>query len=469
MKVSLKSALGLAVAHLALLIALAVGLERTLRSLENQLSADTVRLIAREQANLVHERSVATLLYPDADSRRRLHERIEDLTVLSEVVTSLAVVDADGHVVASQDKQSHGQFAPAAQLFGSPPQSRLEQSGRRSFLSGGDYVVLVPLVEEGRIAGYLRVGLHSDRIASLYQEGRSRLLLLGLLGLAAAAAVAVFLQVELSRRAATIAAALEGQAPPQVSLAPADEFARVLRSASRVKSDLEEARRESERRGVQVGALAGILQVGVVVAGRELEVDYVSARARELVGSADETAFRAAWERLRPGLQRLAVRERLEPPRVPRAHTRGRARAQRARRASQARGTDRGLPRPAARPARSRGARGGRAPAAPARRPRPRLSHPGARAARAARSHDDQPRPAARHARKVDGESAHAGAATRRGAAPGAPPHQPVAAGDPHPDGAGKPAGAVRPQEDRWPTWSTCSCRRPGANPSRSR
>ena len=174
--------------------------------------------------------------------------------------------------MASQDKESHGQFAPAAQLFGWPPQSRLEQSGRRSFLRGGDYVVLVPLVEEGRMAGYLRVGLHSDRIASLYQEGRWRLLLLGLLGLAAVGAVAVFLQVELSRRAATIAAALEGKAPPQGSMAPADEFARVLRSASRVKSDLEEARRESERRGVQVGALARILQVGVVVAGRELQV-----------------------------------------------------------------------------------------------------------------------------------------------------------------------------------------------------
>ena len=313
MKVSLKSALGLAVAHLALLIALAVGLERTLRSLENQLSADTVRLIAREQANLVHERSVATLLYPDADSRRRLHERIQDLTVLSEVVTSLAVVDADGHVVASQDKESHGQFAPAAQLFGSPPHSRLEQAGRQSFLRGGDYVVLVPLVEEGRMAGYLRVGLHSDRIASLYQEGRSRLLMLGLLGLAAVGAVAVFLQVELSRRAATIAAALEGTAPPQDSLAPADEFARVLRSASRVKSDLEEARRESERRGVQVGALAGILQVGVVVAGRELHVDYSSARARELIGSRDEASFREAWDRLRPRLHRLLSDSSMSP------------------------------------------------------------------------------------------------------------------------------------------------------------
>ena len=174
-------------------------------------------------------------------------------------------------------------------------------------------MVLVPLVEEGRIAGYLRVGLHSDRIASLYQEGRSRLLLLGLLGLAAAAAVAVFLQVELSRRAATIAAALEGQAPPQVSLAPGTSSPACCAAPSRVKSDLEEARRESERRGVQVGALAGILQVGVVVAGRELEVDYVSARARELVGPAAETAFRAAWERLRPGLQRLVSESALGP------------------------------------------------------------------------------------------------------------------------------------------------------------
>jgi signal transduction histidine kinase len=313
MKVSLKSALGLAVAHLALLIALAFGLERTLRSLENQLSADTVRLLAREQANLVHERSVATLLYPDADSRRRLHERIEDLTVLSEVVTSLAVVDAAGRVVASQDKGSQGQFAPASELFGWPPQSRLEQSGRRSFLRGGDYVVLVPLVEEGRMAGYLRVGLHSDRIAALYEEGRFRLVLLGLIGLAAVGAVGVFVQVELSRRAATIAAALEGKAPPQGSIAPADEFARVLHSASRVKSDLEQARRESERRGVQVGALAQILQVGVVVAGRELHVDYVSARARELIGAADETAFRAAWEGLRPRLHRLLAESSMSP------------------------------------------------------------------------------------------------------------------------------------------------------------
>ena len=304
MKLGLKSALGLVVAHLALVGALAVGLERTLRSLEEGLAADTVRLLAREQANLVFERSVAALQFPDADSRRRLHERIEDLTVLSEVVTSLAVVDAKGRMVASETPEGRGRFAPAAQLFGNPPLSRLEASGPRSFLRGGDYTVLVPLVEKGAVAGYLRVGLHSERIASLFEQGRARLATYFGLGLVAVAALGAFLQVQLSRRAASIAAVLDGSPPRPAPIAPADEFARVLRRASRMKGDLDEARRESERRGLQVGALARILQVGVVVAGPGLEAEYVSARALELFGCEDEAAFRAAWHRLRPAFRR---------------------------------------------------------------------------------------------------------------------------------------------------------------------
>src|SRR5512143_239344 len=275
--------------------ALAVGLERTLRSLEEELSADTVRLLAREQANLVFERSVAALQYPDADSRRLLHERIEDLTVLSEGVTSLAVVDASGRVVASEAPDGNEQYAPAAALFGIPPASRLETPRRRAFLQGGDYVVLVPLVEAGKVAGYLRVGLHSERIAALYEQSRTRLVGLIAIGLAAVAALSVLLQVQLRRRAASIEAVLAGAEAPPRPVAPADEFARVIRSASRVKGDLEDARRESQRRGLQVGALARVLQVGVVVAGPDLEVDYVSARALELAGCEGEDAFRAAW------------------------------------------------------------------------------------------------------------------------------------------------------------------------------
>jgi signal transduction histidine kinase len=303
-KLGLKSALGLAVAHLLIVGALAVGLERTLRSLEDELATNTVRLLAREQANLVFERSVAALQFPDANSRRLLHERIQDLTVLSEVVTSLAVVDAGGQVVASEAADGPTQYVPAAGLFGNPPVSRLETPRRRAFLQGGDYVVLVPLVEGGTVAGYLRVGLHSERIAALYEQSRMRLVALIVLGLAAVAGLSVLLQVQLSRRAASIEAVLDGASAPPRPVAPTDEFARVILSASRVKGDLEEARRESLRRGLQVGALARVLHVGVVVVGPDLEADYVSARALELAGCADEEAFRAAWRTVAPELRR---------------------------------------------------------------------------------------------------------------------------------------------------------------------
>jgi len=312
MRLLVKGTLGLAVAYLVLLGAMAVGVERSLRSLEADLSSETVRLLAREQANLVIERSMETLRDPDADSRRRLHERIEDLTVLSEVVTSLSVVDEAGRVVASETPGQARHETPAMALFGMPPRPRLERSSS-VFRRGGDYLVLVPLLEGNELIGYLRVGLHSNSIAALYVQGRWRTVVLGALGLAAVGVLAALLQVQLSRRTATIAATLDGVAPPRGAIAAGDEFARVLRSASRVKGDLDEARRQSERRGLHVGALARLLRVGVVLVGRDLQPEYVSARARELCGCDGEAAFREAWRVLEPTLRRALD----EPPPSP--------------------------------------------------------------------------------------------------------------------------------------------------------
>ena len=222
MKLGLKSALGLAAAHLVLVIALAVGVEGSLRSLEETLSADTVRLLAGEQANLVFERSVAALRYPDADSRRRLHERIEDLTVLSEVVTSLAVVDAAGRVVASEVPEGRGRFAPAAQLFGDPPLSRLELR-RPEVLHEGRRLRGPRPARRGRrwpaTSGSGCTATGSPRSTSRADHG-SWPLGLGLVGVAVLGAV---LQVQLSRRAAAISSVLEGapgrrrRSPPPTS------------------------------------------------------------------------------------------------------------------------------------------------------------------------------------------------------------------------------------------------------------
>jgi signal transduction histidine kinase len=299
MKLGLKSTLGLFAGYFALIVAFALGLQTWLRSLEARLGDDTVRLIAREQANLVLERSLETLRYPDADSRRRLRERIRDLTLLSEVVSSLAVIAADGQVVESDDPLPQERFPTAREVLGQPPQARVDRLEPRSFLRGGDYVAYVPLTYGQELRGYLRIVLHSEQIASLYEQGRTSLMLLALLGLAGVGALGAFLQVQLARRAATITAVLEGRSPAP-SPASTDEFAHALQAANRVKGALDIARRETERRGQQMGALTHLLKVGVVLLRRGLEVDHVSRRALEIVGSPDQDAFLAWWDGVRP-------------------------------------------------------------------------------------------------------------------------------------------------------------------------
>jgi signal transduction histidine kinase len=306
MRLGLKNSLGLLAAYLLLMLAFGLGIHEWVGSVEERLNADTARLIAREHASLVFERSLETLQFPDAESRRRLRERIQDLTHLSEAVSSLTLVDRDGNVVESDDPGLYRHLPAALETVGDPPRARVERAGPRSFLRGGDYVVFLPLVDREQLTGYLRLVLHSERIAALYEQGRASLMRLALLGLAGVAALGAFLQVQLSRRAATIAAVLEGTRPAPTRMAQTDEFARALKAASHVKGALEDARRQSVRRDQQMGALAQLLKVGVVLVRRDFEVDYASDRARELLGCADEPAFRRAWDTLRPMLREAA-------------------------------------------------------------------------------------------------------------------------------------------------------------------
>jgi len=287
----------LALAYLGLLVLVALEVDRSLGVLERQLSSDTVEVLAREHANLVVERSIETLRDRSPGARRRLNERIEDLTALSQVVTSLAVVDRTGRVVAS-DEPGPQPESPA--VFGSPPQPRLARRAT-ALLGGGEYVVLVPLVEGGELVGHLRVSLHSDRVATLYQQSRWRAVVPGALGLAAIGVLGALLHVRRSRRADRLRVP-ERSIPPRARAA-GDDLARVLRHAGGANGELERARLQGARRGLDPRALARLLKVGVVLAGRDLRPEQVSARALELCGCADEASFRAAWRALEPVLR----------------------------------------------------------------------------------------------------------------------------------------------------------------------
>src|SRR5215468_6426212 len=299
MRLALKSSLFLLLGYTALVAAFALGLDRWLRGFENVVIVHSARLVAAEKAALLSDRSADALLLGDPASRALLHERIQDIALLSEVVSSISVMDAEGTIVAS-DRLSVGEKRPApAAVFGEG-RPDVRARGAERFLNGGDYVVDLPLRQEGRLLGYVEVALHDERLAGLYRQAQKRLLVATLAGLGGVLALGALLQLQIQHRASSITRTLEEAVDPR----PAghgrreDEFGRALQAAGRVKSALNEARRETSRLQESFGALARAFRMGLLMLRRRQEVDFANPRALELFGAPSLEALQPLWRRL---------------------------------------------------------------------------------------------------------------------------------------------------------------------------
>ncbi|MET0554500.1 MAG: ATP-binding protein [Vicinamibacteria bacterium] len=305
MRLGVKASLLLSAGYVLLLAAFALGVDRWLRTFEEATTAETLRLLAREQAGILSERTYEALLVPDGASHRRLRERVEDVLLLSGIVKSVTVVDAAGRVVASDRWRAGAELPTPDALFGASRDLRADPLTERALFGGGDYAVSIPFPEGDRLVGYVRMDLHSGRVADVYRDARRRLLSLALLGLTGVALLGLLLQVHVSRRAATLARVLDdaggGPSPP----VQGDEFAHALAAASRVRHQLTQARQERSRLQQGFDALAQVMKVGVVLVGKDLRIHFANEQALELFGADDADALRALWAQTAPDVQAL--------------------------------------------------------------------------------------------------------------------------------------------------------------------
>jgi signal transduction histidine kinase len=273
-------------------------LDRWLGSLDARATRETVALIAREPAARLAEHGLAALQLPDATSKRRLREQIQDVVMLSQVLTSVAVVDIDGRVIAS-DPPTRGSRPRPANVFAERLEVKVQPSPGH-WLQGGDYQLLVPLVGPETLMGYMELRVHDTEIAAFYGQARRRLLGAFLAGLVVVGLLGAFVQVQLSRRAAAIARTLEdpGFARGADPAAEArDEFAVSLAAARRVRSALNEAHSETTRLESDLEALAQVVKMGVVLIRRPGEPGFANARALELLGVSGLEQLRSLWPR----------------------------------------------------------------------------------------------------------------------------------------------------------------------------
>jgi len=316
MRLALKSTLILLSVYFVLLGGLALWLEYQLRSMAETLMEGTARIVGGEIAAAMSGSALEQLLQADPSARQRLEQILADLTKHSDVVASIVVVNEAGKVIASDDVEVGRQLAIPEVVFQND--KRVQFLGSKEPFHGGKYHLFVPLLRGDALVGYLRLSISSSRIAKLYQHAQRQLLAAAVTGLGLVLVLGVFFHVQLTRRSAALSQALEEAIRGDVVAArdERDEFSNALDTARKVGKELSEAREKTTDAQRRFATLMKVMDVGVILLGRQHMLDFANAPARELLGCSDPSEFERRWPELRTLLDEALMDTRIEGTRL---------------------------------------------------------------------------------------------------------------------------------------------------------
>ena len=299
MRLALKSTLILLSVYFVLLGGLALWLEFQLRAMAETLMEGTARIVGGEIAAAMSGSALDQVLQADPNARQRLQQILADLTKHSDVVASIVVVDEHGKVVASDDVEIGRQLAIPEVVFQS--EKRVQFLSSKAPFQGGKYHLFVPLLRQDSLVGYLRLSISSSRIAKLYQRAQRQLLAAAVTGLGLVLALGVFFHVQLTRRSAALTRALEEAFRGDAVEARdgRDEFSQALETARKVGKELTEAREKTSDAQRGFATLMKVMDVGVILVGRDQVLDFANAPARELLGCPAPNELERRWHGFR--------------------------------------------------------------------------------------------------------------------------------------------------------------------------
>ena len=264
-------------------------------ALASDMAAATAQLVGGEVARALTDSALERFARPDAAARAQLEQLVDQVTHHSGILKSLAVVDRNGTVIAGDNVEIGRQLALPEIVFATGPSARVVNWSAP--FEPGTFFVMVPIMEGEKIAGYVRLAMHNQRIAQLYRRGTRNLLLVAVAGLLLVGAAGLWLHVQLSRRSARLMRALEGALRDE---GPAggkgrDEFSSALDVARRLGRDLKTERGGRLQAVQRMEALLKAVDVGVLMLEPDGGLGFASARAAELLGHATPAALGSVW------------------------------------------------------------------------------------------------------------------------------------------------------------------------------
>jgi len=290
-----KAAVVLCVLYLGFVGGIAYWMERSVGSLSRSMLRNTARLVGNDIAAVISKSAIDELRLGDPMARERLEQTMEDITSRSEVVSSVSVVDIGGRVVASDELDVGRQVADPDLIF--PAEGHPEYDAPRLIQQDEAYYLFVPLLDQQKIVGYLRLALNTEPFAVVYSRARRDFVLVGLVGLAGVVFLLVLLQASLRRRSLQLLETLEGPAAflPIDDTGFNDEMAPVQNAARRLARRLRLAERQAAHLQQRFDALQRVVQIGVLVLNPDRTLNFANQRARELLGCPIPGELEARW------------------------------------------------------------------------------------------------------------------------------------------------------------------------------
>lgn len=296
MRLALKSTLAFLLAYLIVVGGVAWWMTAQLQSLANGMARGTAQLVGGEVARALADSALDQLLRADDETRARLERIVDDVTQHSSILTSVAVVDRAGTVIAGDNVEVGRRLASPDLIFGNDYRVRLINENRP--FGGGSFYMLVPLKAGSELAGYLRLEMRSQRIVQLYGRAKRNLALVALAGLVAVVGAGMLLHVQLSRRSEALARDLADAMRGEIHVAQhQDEFSPALAVARQVGRELTEARGELLQEQQRMVSLLKALDIGVLVLEPDPDLDlaFANASAAELLGCGDPDELARRW------------------------------------------------------------------------------------------------------------------------------------------------------------------------------
>lgn len=318
MTILTKNKLSLLAVYLGLVLISGIVLEQLIHNTVRDMMGNTAKLLAQEMRAMLHEPIVSYLNQPDQKIPLSLQDILIEAQQRSETLISIDLLRPKGDVAASSNTAHIGEYAKIPRHLFAVNQDPQLTSDSDSMIDMDTHLLWMPVVQEGKTLGYLRMLLQGQDMAKVFHPIYILLLVAVAIGLISIIFLDLSLHVELDRITKGLAMLLEAAIQGDVEEAPADqdEFGAVRKRVTTLGKEIRKTRTQVDRVRSELTTVANHLKVGVIFIDKDSHIEFVSDQAKLHLSPTEQIEsyvghLEEILEKLQPAIETLRTTDKL--------------------------------------------------------------------------------------------------------------------------------------------------------------